>query len=309
MEAEWHRQHGDEVYWEKISEELKYKLPYFPFGEYDYAYQSSYPVRIYEPEGIPFLSLPSPDRIFTKAHDKRYQQNGNFKYLPGTYIQSAFGCWWGKCEFCVEKRNNWQVRPVDDVFREIMYCKSMGFREVFDDSGTFPTGKWLDDLLSHPNPGIPIGCNMRMVNVDYERMKDWGFRMLLFGIESAKQGTLDRINKGVKVEDVKHIIRAAKAGLEPHASFMFGYPWETEHDALNTLELAHYLLRNGYLKTAQASFYMPPDGRNNESHRKYVKQIYHVAKYPDFWINKLRDIKSWSDVKYLFRQIKEGLNG
>jgi hypothetical protein len=42
--------------------------------------------------------------VWTKAVDKKYQTNGNFKYNPGTYIQSASGCWWGKCTFCVENK-------------------------------------------------------------------------------------------------------------------------------------------------------------------------------------------------------------
>jgi len=256
---------------------------------------------------IPFDLLPAPDRILTNAFDKKYQYNGNFKHRPGTYIQSASGCWWGKCEFCVEKGEPYVVRDVNAVYDEILECKKLGFREVFDDSATFPTGKWLDDLLSKPSPKIPISCNMRMVDVDYERMKAWGFRMVLFGIESANQDTLDKINKGVKIEDVSNIVKAWKSGLEPHGAFMFGYPWESDQDALNTLHLAHFLLRKGTLKTAQASFYQPSDGINNPSHRKYVKKIYDVAWHPEFWINKLRDLRSWDDVVYLYRQVREAL--
>lgn len=284
MEATYFKGLGHDVIWDKLQDA-------------DFIITS--------PGRIPFSELPSADRILTNAFDKRYQQNGNFKYRPGTYIQSASGCWWGKCSFCVEKDKSYVVRDVNAVYDEILECKRLGFREVFDDSATFPTGKWLDDLLSKPSPKIPIGCNMRMADVDYERMKAWGFRMILFGIESANQATLDKIKKGTTISDIHHVFRAYRAGIENHGTFMFGCPFETEKEAKTTLFTIQWLLRKGILKTAQASFYQPPDGLNNPSHRKYVRKIYDVAWYPDFWINKLRDLRSWDDVVYLYRQVRE----
>ena len=305
MEAEYYRKLGHEVHWGVQ-----------PVNQECWAHKYDKVVELIE--GIPFNVLPWPDRVFTKAFDPKYQSNGNFKYLPGTYIQSSSGCWWGKCEFCVEKKNNYVVREVKDVYGEILECKRLGFKEIFDDSSTLPTGLWLDKLLSLPKPGVTMGCNMRLVDVDYKAMKKWGFRMVLMGIESANQGTLDRISKGTKTSDIQWVIKAAEAGLDTHGAFMFGYPWESKSDAINTLELAHELLRKGHLKTAQASFYNPPKDsivykvgkyyeQNNPAHKKYVKKLYDVAYYPDFWINKLKDIKNFSDVKYLFRQVKEGL--
>lgn len=289
MEAQYHRNLGHEVIWDE------------PWKDYDYL--------ITKPEGISFNLLPAPDRIFTNALDKKYQNNGNFKYLPGTYIQVANGCWHGKCSFCIERNNTWQVREVDDVIDELKECQLLGFKEVFDDSGTFPVGRWLEDYISAIGSNdfnFRLGCNMRMVEAPYSDMRRVGFRMLLFGLESANQNTLDRINKGVKVEDYKYIIKAAKAGLEPHIAVMFGYPWETEKDARETLKLVHYLLRKGYAKTAQASFYNPPDNVSNRVHRKYVRRIYRVAIYPEFWLNKIKDLKDFESFRYLLRQVSDG---
>lgn len=147
---------------------------------------------------------------------------------------------------------------------------------------------------------------MRMVDVDYKMMKQAGFRMVLFGLESANQKTLDRIQKGTKTDDVKYIIKAAKAGLDPHVAVMFGYPWETDNDSIATLRLVHDLLRRGYAKTAQASFYVSKDGAN-ESQRKYIKRIYDVGYSPSFWITKLREIRNIDDLEYLWKQIKKGI--
>jgi anaerobic magnesium-protoporphyrin IX monomethyl ester cyclase len=262
---------------------------------------------ITEPENLPFLSLPHPDRVFTRA--KEYT-SGNYKYLPGTHIMSASGCWWGKCSFCVENSKPYEVRPVEDVISEIEECKSLGFKEVFDDSATFPftfqRGEWLRRfILEISRINIRFSCNCRIGDYDFDSLGRAGFRMLLFGIESANQITLDKINKGVKVEDIIPTIkRAARCGLEPHLAVMFGYPWESEQDAKNTLILVHYLLRKGYAKTAQASLYCPKDNIRNETHKKFVKKIYEVGYSPEFWFNRLRSIKNVSDIQYVWRGIK-----
>ena len=299
MQAEWHKKQGDRVDW----------------ANHDYPnVEKYYDKIIYEPENIPFRELPHADRGFTRFWE--YQDNGNFKHLPATYILSANGCWHGKCTFCVEQNQKWEVREVNDVISEIEECKALGIREVFDDSGTFPIGNWLDLFCkSMYNSGLVLGCNFRMVDTDYAQMKEAGFRMLLFGLESANQNTLDKIQKGTKVEDVKYIIKAAKAGLEPHIAVMFGYPWETDEDALNTLRLVHYLLRKGYARTAQASLYRPTencvgykDGEPNYNHQKYIRRIYRAAYHLDFWWNKLKDIHNGDDLGYLWKQIKVGIN-
>lgn len=295
MEATYQRSKGHHVAWRSDGS----------FTGHDYAW---YDRVIREPEGLPFLDLPKPDRLLTNAMQYAYD-NGNFKYTPGTYIQAASSCWWGKCSFCVEKGQPYLVREVDSVIDEIKECKALGYREIFDDSGTFPIGGWLDDFTKKVRQyNMHLGCNMRLVDCDYLAMRDSGFRMLLFGVESANQETLDRINKGVKVEDVKYIVKAAQAGLEPHIAVMFGYPWETDKDAQNTLRLVHYLLKKGYAKTAQASIYRPPDAIGNERHTTYVKKIYNVGYSPRFWLTKLQELHSKEDIEYLWRSIKKGLS-
>lgn len=295
MEAQKMREDGRTVHW--------------GWGS-DTRYKDYYDEVIEEVEGLPFLELPPPDRVFTHAKDKIYQSNGNFKYHPGTYIQVANGCWWGKCSFCVENGKPYEVRDLGVVTDEIIECIRQGYKEIFDDSGTFPTGKFLEDFctLWKDNKAVTFGCNMRMVDVDYEAMKNAGFRMILFGLESANQHTLNWINKGVSVDDWKYVKKAKEAGLEPHISYMVGYGWEDDKDVKETIRVVHYLLRKGYAKTAQVSFYRNPKEESNDGHRRYLRQIYRVAYSPEFWFNQLKDIKDVNDIKYLWRKIKSGLN-
>ena len=338
MEAEFYRKQGHFVDWYPYWKGYESIDTYKRWGKAD-----GYDKVITEPENLPFLTLPRPDRVFTRAKD---YTSGNYKYLPGTHIMSASGCWWGRCTFCVENRGqgtegssngvattleqnsvnrqhlsplSYEVRPVEDVIEEIEECRRLGFKEVFDDSATFPMGAWREKFLQRYRniQGRPVfSCNARICNQDFMALKQANFRMLLFGIESASQYTLDRINKGVKIEDIIPTLKkATEAGIEVHTAWMFGYSWESDKDAINTLRLIHYLLKKGYSKTAQASFYNPQNkekegnysSQSNENHRKYIKKIYDVAIYPEFWFNKLRDIRNLDDLKYLWLQIKKGI--
>jgi len=287
MEAEYYRRMGRDVIWDE---------------------KCDHPDRIItSPEGVPFETLPAPDRVFTRAKDKKYQSYGNYKYLPATHMMVADGCWHGQCTFCVENKKKYRIRKFNSVQDEIWTCWEQGYKEIFDDSGTFPDGEWMNTFCRMRLPKMVYGCNMRIgANVDYEQMKTAGFRMVLFGIESANQKTLDKLQKGINANDIIPTIkRAATAGLEPHVAVLTGLPWENEAEEYQTIKLVHYLLRKGYAKTAQASLYTVPD--ENSIDRKSVGKIYDVWKSPEFWINKARDIRSLADLAYLAKGIKKGL--
>lgn len=258
---------------------------------------------------VPFEKLPYPDREFTDAKNKRWQSYGNYKLHPATHMMVSNLCWYGKCTFCIdtvkletEKRG---VRSVNHVMEEIDDLIRTGYREVFDDSGTFPVGKWLEEFCQKmQGRKIVVGCNMKPVKINYRMMAAAGFRFILVGIESANQYTLDKIKKGQRAEDIIPIIKSmADAGLEPHGTFMSGFPWETEEDEKKTIDLCHYLLRKGYLKTAQASVYSAPRTAPDPGSpgHQYLPRFYDAYKHPEFWINKAKDLKRWEDVTYLLR--------
>jgi len=268
---------------------------------------------------VPFTDLPFPDRKFTDALNKRWQSYGNYKFHPATHMMASNLCWYGKCTFCIdtaklEAGEGRGIRSVDHVMEEIDDLIANGYKEVFDDSGTFPIGKWLEEFcfkmrMTTPNgkrrcDQIKVGCNMRVQDVDWKMMKEAGFRFILMGIESSNQVTLDKIKKSQKADDMVRIIKAASdAGLEPHGTFMTGYPWETKEDEERTISLCHYLLRKGYLKTAQASVYSPPRTRpdSNSVGHLYLPRFYDVYRSPAFVLRRISDIRCWEDFTYLIR--------
>lgn len=216
-------------------------------------------------------SLPWIDRELTQW--KLYAfKNGNFRKTPGTYIMSGRDCWHGKCTFCswTTLYPTYRSRRPEDVVDEIgELIGKYGIREIMDDTGSLPVGKWLRTfcelmIARGYNKKIAIDCNMRFGALDsemYRLMKKAGFRLVLFGLESANQSTLDRLVKGVSIDQIREGAKAASdAGLDVHVTVMFGYPWETRADMQNTIDLARWLLRKGYAYTLQVTLTVPYPG-------------------------------------------------
>ncbi|PJE68528.1 B12-binding domain-containing radical SAM protein, partial [Candidatus Shapirobacteria bacterium CG10_big_fil_rev_8_21_14_0_10_38_8] len=185
------------------------------------------------------------------------------------------------------------------------------------------------------NQKIKIDCNMRfnsdLTQKDYDLMAKAGFRFLLYGLESANQKTLDRLNKNLRVEQITTGVRMAKkAGLCPHATVMVGYPWETKEDAIQTLELAKKFFCEGLIDSLQATVVIPYPGTplfkeceendwlktkdwdrydmkepvmktvmSNEEILGMVRSIYSAIWSPQFVVRKLKEgLTDWNTFKY-----------
>ena len=202
-------------------------------------------------------------------------KNGNFKYTPGSYIMSSRDCWYGQCTFCswantLFPGNCYRTRKVENVLDEIGELIKLGVKEIMDDSGTFPIKDWLTEFCSGMiergyDKKVRISCNMRINAIKdlkiYQLMKQAGFRMILFGLESANQKTLAKINKGLSVEEIEPCLKICQqAGLEPHITVMVGYPWETKGETENTLNFAKKLFHDGIVDSLQATIMIPYPG-------------------------------------------------
>jgi len=287
--------------------------------------------------------LPFIDRDLT--HWRLYsEKNGNFKRTPGTYVMAGRDCWHHRCTFCSWTTifPNYRVRSPENVLDEVgSLIEKYGVREIMDDTGTFPVGEWLRQFClgmieRRYNKRVTLDCNMRFGALsfqDYELMREAGFRLLLFGLESANQETLDRINKRLAVEEIVESCRMARAaGLYPHVTIMFGYPWENYEDARKTLELGRHLLRKGWAYTVQATVVVPYPGTplfeecqregwlRTEDWERYdmkepvivtpmedgqvmelVQGIYGVAFDPEFLLRKALAVRDWDDLRYFWR--------
>lgn len=295
--------------------------------------------------------LPLIDRQLTRWEDYSIN-NGNFKYTPGSYMMSGRDCWWGKCTFCswttLFPGNKFRTMSAKKALDEVENLIGLGVKEIMEDSGSLPVGKWLDEFCRGMidrgfNKKITMSCNMRINGIrnieTWKLMKQAGFRFILFGLESANQETLDRINKGLKVEEIEPGLKICKeAGLEPHITAMIGYPWESKDEAQRTIDLAKDLFKKGYVDTLQATIVIPYPGtplydycNKNDllTTRDYarfdqreqvmksnlttgdvqemVQGLYKSFMTPKFILRKLGSIRSWDDVKFFWMAGKKVL--
>ena len=292
-------------------------------------------------DGLPFI-----DRELTKWW-LYSEKNGNYRQLPGTYTMVGRDCWWHKCSFCswTTMYSNFRVRRPESLLDEIgMLIEKHAVKEVFDDTGTFPRGAWLETFCRGMiergyHKKIRFGCNMRFGSLgqeQYNLMRRAGFRYVLFGVESANQKTLDRIDKGIKVSDIAEgCMMAKKAGLEPHLTVMVGYPWETREDALATVDLARGLFRRGYADTLQATIVIPYPGTplfqwckengllstedwdgydmrqpvmktslSEDDVKDLMQCLYRTFFTPRYMIRKLTSVRSLNDLMFLWRGVR-----
>ncbi len=219
---------------------------------------------------VDLATLPQIDRTLTRWKDYAYR-NGNFARTPGAYIMAGRDCWHHRCTFCswAALYPNYRVRPVEAVLDEIGALINLGAREIMDDTGSFPIGKWLEDfchgmIARGYHRRVRIDCNLRFGALkpeDYRLMRRAGFRFVLFGVESANDASLERLAKSLTVAQVREGARwATEAGLDVHITLMFGLPWETAEEARRTAELGRELLRLGHAKTLQATWLVPYPG-------------------------------------------------
>lgn len=294
--------------------------------------------------------LPFVDRDLTKWELYAYA-NGNYKYFPGTYLYSGRDCWWNRCTFCVWEQTlyplgSYRTMSPERLFAEVKHVvDKYGVKEIFDDAGTFMIGPRLKKFCelmieSGYNKKTKFSCNMRfnaLTQDYYDLMAKASFRFLLYGMESANQKTLDRLDKGTQEADAINGARmASKAGLEPHATVMLGYPWESYEDAKRTIAVAKYAFKKGYFKTMQATILIPYPGtplyrecKENdwlltedyddfdmrqpvmktpfppEKILELEQELYSAFSSPQFLIREILSIRSPHDVWYFFFKAKK----
>ena len=288
-------------------------------------------------------TLPFIDRDLTRW-DLYSEKNGNFKKVPGMYTMIGRDCWWHRCTFCswTTLYPEYRMRRPELLIDEIGFLiENYGIKTIFDDSGSFPVGEWMKKFCELMidrgyNRKIDFGCNMRFGACspdDYKLMKRSGFRMILFGLESASQATLDRIDKNLSVDQIKSSCKEAKdADLEPHLTIMLGYPWEDREDAFKTFELAKFLFRKGHADTLQATMVIPYPGTplfeeckeegllmtddwdeydmrrlvmkttlNEEDVKEITQNLYRLFFDPSYVLRKVAKIRSFDDMQFILR--------
>lgn len=205
---------------------------------------------VIRPVGMPSLdSIPPLDLSLVNL--KRFTGTYPPGPRPEMFVMGSRGCPF-QCTFCsrsvfgntVRYRN--PVAVVDDAER---LSKDWGVKEVFFHDDTFNLNRdWVEEVLGliikrRLNKRLhfrtPCRVNEELIDEDLLRhMKEAGFWLIFYGVESGSPYMLDRMKKSITVEEIKRAFKLTKeAGIKAEASFIVGMPGETHETVRESVEL------------------------------------------------------------------------
>ena len=165
-------------------------------------------------------------------------------------IQASVACYWGKCKFCVSKRDRkFQIKNVNKFVEEIQFLKEKYNSEYFYMWDNAIPPEFLNkfaDLIIEKKIKIVYslyarfekGFNTKLLN----KLKKSGCIKINWGLDSSSEKILNSINKGINLKDVRQILKdTKKSGILSTVSLILGYPYETYTEMI---EDANFLIEN-----------------------------------------------------------------
>jgi radical SAM superfamily enzyme YgiQ (UPF0313 family) len=151
------------------------------------------------------------------------------------------------CIFCYTPRafdHKITFHSVDRVMEEIRWIRKKGIRRLWiADPNVSYKWKRMEELLDRMlkeelKMQMWLQTRADLVNTEMMRMmKRAGVSTLAFGLESASEGVLPKLDKHMSIDKVTEAIRITQnEGIEVELFTMFGLPHEAFEDGLKTLE-------------------------------------------------------------------------
>lgn len=186
---------------------------------------------------------------------------------PVGLIETSRGCAFN-CNFCSKLTFGrlFRVKTPKRVIDEMEYMLSCGFKEIHiaDDSFTQDLNRAKEVCreiirrkLKFPWSLIN-GIRVNLVDKEFfELAKKAGCWQTGFGIESGDQGVLDKVEKNIRLSQVKNAVcLAEETGIDTFGFFIFGLSGETEKSMEKTIKFAKDLP----LSTAKFDICIPYPG-------------------------------------------------
>lgn len=153
-------------------------------------------------------------------------------------------CYYKKCLFCDRHSNDNFSFPIENIYNKIVALDRADVHNiVFQDDCLIPNdmvrllGRLKESHTQIKWQGIfrfdPALNHEEIIQFFSEN----GCRFLFFGLESFSQAHLDRMNKGIKIENALSILSLCKKyKIATSVSFLFNFPGETLDDLRLTFE-------------------------------------------------------------------------
>ncbi len=166
------------------------------------------------------------------------------RHHPFSTLLTDFGCPFF-CRFCLYATMGFRQRPVENVIPELDHLRSLGIRELFVKDQAFAADQRravrLCEAMTACGP-FSWTCFMRATSVDADllrHMKRAGCHTIMFGVESAGEDILTRVDKRITVPQVREAFRLCReAGIRTVGIFILGFPGEDEAGCRRTIQLS-----------------------------------------------------------------------
>ena len=184
---------------------------------------------------------------------QRYRPTASYyRQLPSYLMITSRGCAF-KCAYCSQifgktfrYHSSQRIMSEMEILISRYNAKEIIFRDdTFTLNNTRIEILCRDIMASGLHKRVKWSCATRVDCVNEKLLKlmkragCWGIH---FGVESGSQRLLDKIHKGIRIEQIKDAFRwSHEAGIETRAYFMLGLPGETRVDSFRTIDFAKEL--------------------------------------------------------------------
>ncbi len=172
----------------------------------------------------------------------------------------SHGCYWKQCSFCdvsLDYIGNYQNTTAEDLVnkmeRIIAQTGIQGFHFV-DEAAPPKMLRALSQKLLERKLDIPWWTNIRFEktfdNDLCQLMAKAGCIAVTGGLEVASDRLLDKMKKGVDIEQVARVGKHfANNGIMVHAYLMYGFPTQTEQETIDSLEIVRQLFEQNCIQS------------------------------------------------------------
>ncbi len=197
-------------------------------------------------EDLTDLPIPAYDKIDMNFYTIPQQSLIRWLFLSGVRLCTTRGCPY-LCTFCANRAQKVRYRPVESVIEEIKFLKENYAIDGFyinDDTFCMDKKRTFEFLNQFKNAGLDKmvwGIETRVDLLDeplISGLKQNGCIQIDIGVESGSQKMLDRVRKGIRVEDViKKFEICHRYKMRTFACFMVNMPGETTKDIEESIKL------------------------------------------------------------------------
>lgn len=193
-------------------------------------------------------ALPYPERELITYWEGYHMAPSDTWRDPSTTMITSRGCPFA-CKYCNRAvfGRGYRCMSAGYVLGEMKHLmKRYKIREIkfWDDVFTIDRKRTMElcDGITREKLDIVWSCETRVDLVDKEmlkKMKQAGCWQIDYGVESGNQELIDKITKGIKLEQVKKAVSLTKqAGISARGYFIIGLPGETVKTAKKSIDFA-----------------------------------------------------------------------